>query len=402
MRTHWLPILLVASSALADPDGAAEREAHLKKAYDLERQNKWPEAVAEFDAALESQLSYPDRRPDIRVYAELGRSAMQAGDLAKAREADVRAVEVAKNLPDDRLEATALFHLGLVEEKSGEILSAKRSFEASLALAANPAAVAELTRLGNVAAKPTGCYDTVEQVLPPHRGLWMRDGKTVRSLRNDSWDDDAWYCDTPARVVVAEITGRTSIDAQRTRPSGTLYTLNRRTGAVAATPLASSSRCVDKCAPDGYAGCSRGSGCDLRSGTLGARALNAFSDGHWIGNRPALEVACGGDITITTRMICSTANHLAIIGPARAQQCSDDQQVLRIDVFDSTVARKHDVDGYDEEITPLLSADGDRDSSTAAPTYRFANVTLAITPGAQPTATLAIGKVSEDCLVLAF
>lgn len=47
-----------------------------------------------------------------------------------------------------------------------------------------------------------------------------------------------------------------------------------------------------------------------------------------------------------------------------------------------------------------FEANGDRDLAAATPTYRFGSVTLAIAPGAKPTAKLTVDQTTEDCFAL--
>jgi hypothetical protein len=89
---------------------------------------------------------------------------MLAGDLAVARKADMLAVG---RTTSDKLKATALFNLGTVEENSGDKLAARLSYEASLALAPNPAVKAALDKLGSVGGTmPKACYDVLDQIVP--------------------------------------------------------------------------------------------------------------------------------------------------------------------------------------------------------------------------------------------
>lgn len=94
-----VPIVLVMISGFAlaapkrdvKPATAAQRadyKKHMKAGWALQNKQKWAEAVVEFEAALAAVEA------DQRAFAELGFSAMNAGDFKKARRADEQAVQV--------------------------------------------------------------------------------------------------------------------------------------------------------------------------------------------------------------------------------------------------------------------------------------------------------------------
>jgi hypothetical protein len=120
----------------------ADYKKHVKAGYALQKQKKWAEAVVELEAAL---AAIPN---DQRAEAELGYSAMNAGDFAKARKADEQAVREAV---DKKVEAAARFNLGTVLERSGDKDGALKQYLASLQLRPNKTVEQAVGRLG---AKP--------------------------------------------------------------------------------------------------------------------------------------------------------------------------------------------------------------------------------------------------------
>jgi hypothetical protein len=372
VRRAGYAILLITAVVHAEPASKDDFHAHMKAGYDLEAQNKWTEAAAEFEVAV----AFKD---DARAYAELGWSAMLAGDLAKARKADVSAVGHATS---DKLKATALFNLGTVEEKSGDRLAARLSYEASLAVAPNPAVKVALDKLGSVSGTmPNACYDVRDQIVPATHGAFVRDDGAIRTL-----GPNLRYCDTPARVVIAEITGEKQVDVRTTALAGSAIAITRKTRAVATGALVSGSFCIDNCSPMGHAGCSEISGCMLRTSIAGARRFALYPSDRSIGDKDdaASRAACTPWMQHGS-LICSTAHHLAIVDDRR---CGDDKVGIHVTVHDARSGNQ------------TFEADGDRDLSAATPTYRFGSVTLAIAPGATPTAKLTVDKTTEDCLAL--
>ncbi|HEY1812332.1 MAG TPA: hypothetical protein VGG74_08230 [Kofleriaceae bacterium] len=121
---------------------------HVKRGWALQKQLEWAAAVPEFEAALAAIPA------DQRALSELGFSAMNAGDFAKARRADEEAVRVAI---DKNLRAASLYNLGLVQEKSADVDGARASFAASLALRPNKTVEQEVAKLGGSAAPPAFC-----------------------------------------------------------------------------------------------------------------------------------------------------------------------------------------------------------------------------------------------------
>ncbi|MBV8763090.1 MAG: tetratricopeptide repeat protein, partial [Deltaproteobacteria bacterium] len=114
----------------------------------LQKQKQWSQAVDEFEAALAALDG------DQRALAELGFSAMNAGDYPAARDADQQAARVAL---DPNVKAAALFNLGTVELKLGDVDAARLSFQRSLELRANKTVQAELVKLGTASDSKPFC-----------------------------------------------------------------------------------------------------------------------------------------------------------------------------------------------------------------------------------------------------
>lgn len=120
----------------------AEFRKHMKAGWAAQKQHAWADATSEFEAA--SKILDGEQR----ALAELGWSAMNAGDYVKARKADEQAVGIAI---DPKVKASALYNLGMVQEKAGDKDGALRSFRVSLDLRPNKIVEAELAKLGGSA-----------------------------------------------------------------------------------------------------------------------------------------------------------------------------------------------------------------------------------------------------------
>jgi hypothetical protein len=88
---------------------------------------------------------------DQRAETELGLSAMQAGDLDKAKRADEIAVSQAV---DHKVEAMARFNYGALLEKTGDTTGALKQYTASLALRPNATVQAAADRLAKSTNAP--------------------------------------------------------------------------------------------------------------------------------------------------------------------------------------------------------------------------------------------------------
>jgi hypothetical protein len=127
------------------PAQRAEYKKRMTAGWALQKQEKWAEAVVEFEAATHAIEA------DQRAVAELGFSAMNAGDFAKARRADDEAVQVAA---DKKVKAAALYNLGVVLEKSNDKVGALRAYLASLQLRPNKTVEQAVGHLGATPEKP--------------------------------------------------------------------------------------------------------------------------------------------------------------------------------------------------------------------------------------------------------
>jgi hypothetical protein len=120
----------------------AELKKRMKAGWALQKANKWAEAIPEFEAALAAVAD------EQRALAELGWSAMHAGDFAKARKMTEQAIRVAA---DKNVKASVLFNLGQIQEKTSDRDGALKSYVASLKLRPNAIVEKALAALG---AKP--------------------------------------------------------------------------------------------------------------------------------------------------------------------------------------------------------------------------------------------------------
>ena len=110
----------------------------MKAGAAFEDQNKWNEALNEFEAALTAKPN------DARALTEVGFCANFAGKLDRAKEASIAAIAAAKD--DKSLRGAALFNLGLSVEKTMPH-AANALYSESLRVRPNRAVNARLTKL---------------------------------------------------------------------------------------------------------------------------------------------------------------------------------------------------------------------------------------------------------------
>ena len=122
----------------------AEYKRRLQAGRTLAKATKWPEAIAELEAAL---ALLPG---DDRALAELSFAYMASGDLAKARKAGRAAVGATT---DPKLKAAALYNLGRAEETAAPDRAAAL-YRESLALRPNATVEKRLAGLATAAAAP--------------------------------------------------------------------------------------------------------------------------------------------------------------------------------------------------------------------------------------------------------
>jgi tetratricopeptide (TPR) repeat protein len=131
-------------------EARAEYRKRLQAGRTLAKAAKWPEAIAELEAAL---VAIPG---DDRALSELSFAAMSSGDAAKARTAGRQAVLVAT---DPKIKAAALYNLGRVEEVAAPAKAAAL-YKESLALRPNKIVqqrLADLATRGADVAAPLPC-----------------------------------------------------------------------------------------------------------------------------------------------------------------------------------------------------------------------------------------------------
>lgn len=131
-------------------EARAEYRKRLQAGRTLAKAAKWPEAIAELEAAL---VAIPG---DDRALAELSFAAMSAGDADKARKAGRQAVLAAT---EPKIKAAALYNLGRVEEAKAPDKAAAL-YKESLALRPNAIVskrLADLSVRGSFAPQPPPC-----------------------------------------------------------------------------------------------------------------------------------------------------------------------------------------------------------------------------------------------------
>jgi tetratricopeptide (TPR) repeat protein len=148
----------------ADAKKADARDVtkHLADGRKLAAKKDWKGAITEYEAALKSAPS------DARVLGELGWAALQAGDLAKAKDANKRALASVKN-PTQR--AQILYNVGRVAEEEKDNDAAKAAYSESLGLRDNKEVAKHLEAVGGkpdeIARAFATCnegYDTVKDL----------------------------------------------------------------------------------------------------------------------------------------------------------------------------------------------------------------------------------------------
>lgn len=122
--------------------------AHLRAGRSLGRDQRWGEAMREFERALEAMPM------DGRALTELGWAAFQAGDYDRARAANRDATGAST---DAKVRAAALYNLGRVAEALAQTDEAAHYYRSSLELRPSPGVrerLAGLKALAGGAAKP--------------------------------------------------------------------------------------------------------------------------------------------------------------------------------------------------------------------------------------------------------
>lgn len=132
---------------------------HLTAGRKLAGKKDWKGAITEFEEALKTSPK------DARVLGELGWAALQAGDLAKAKDANKRALAVASN-PSQR--AQILYNTGRVAEEEKDLVAAKAAYAESLGLRDNKEVAKRFESVGGksdeIARGFSTCTDGVDSL----------------------------------------------------------------------------------------------------------------------------------------------------------------------------------------------------------------------------------------------
>jgi len=179
--TRLLPLL-------DDPRGALE--VHLQRGRVLELQGQWPEAEADYRAALALSGQIADAAAEARCCRLLGTLCRLRGDYAAALPWLEQARAACERLDDGDGLAQTLIEEGIVWLRQGEYANARRASEAGLALAraaADPRAAAlALNTLAGIALNqgdPETARGQFEESLALRREIGDRVGISV-SLNN--------------------------------------------------------------------------------------------------------------------------------------------------------------------------------------------------------------------------
>ncbi|MFO0618465.1 MAG: tetratricopeptide repeat protein [Polyangiaceae bacterium] len=152
-------VKVAASSAPKKPPAPAKADTqsavkHLTAGRKLAGKKDWKGAIAEYEEALKISPK------DGRALGELGFAALQAGDLAKAKDANKRALAVA-SAPAQR--AQILYNIGRVAEEEKDTAAAKAAYGESLSLRENKEVAKRFAGVGGkpeeIASSPTLCAD---------------------------------------------------------------------------------------------------------------------------------------------------------------------------------------------------------------------------------------------------
>lgn len=152
----------------------------MKAGWAAQKDKKWADAVVAFEAAL---AAIPN---EARALAELGWSAMNAGDYKKAKVIDEQAVATAL---DKKVKASGLYNLGQVLEKLGDKPGALRAYAQSITLRPNKTVEAAILALGadpaqppepwcKVGLAPCDCLKSFAMYLDPETATCAKDATT--------------------------------------------------------------------------------------------------------------------------------------------------------------------------------------------------------------------------------
>jgi hypothetical protein len=258
------------------------------------------------------------------------------------------------------------------------------------------------------ATLPAGCHEAGDGALiyPPFdddapASLSYRDAKGVHTGGFD-------LCDLPDRVVVVDSKTTSTVDPMVLRLTGAVITTPRGKGSTARYPIGSGSQCVDRCngPGGGYAGCSVGAGCSVKSAAPGASVVNL-----------GLEERTGGD---KTQLGCGPIDH-DYIG-----LCATRDRLVLMDTVDCKLGKVRGrfrlrLRSYERGATrsdgstaaePSFERNGDyfpAGSKLGVWSYRFpeagdgaGDMLLTFTVGAKPDATLTTAGATTPCVAFSF
>jgi tetratricopeptide (TPR) repeat protein len=140
---------------------------HLKTGRKYEASRQWPQAVAEFEAALKV---FPD---EPRAVNELGWAAFQAGDLEKAKKANEQAL-AGSVTPQQK--GAALYNMGRVAEAAKDFKAAIDFYKRSVEVRPNSEAERRLKGL-TLSDEPIlakGPFDSIKAMCPELKKLESR------------------------------------------------------------------------------------------------------------------------------------------------------------------------------------------------------------------------------------
>ena len=148
-------LALITTAAYADAPkkpalSAADQKAYkaaLKKGRELEGKKQFPQAIAQFEAALQVA---PD---DAAALAEIGWTAFQAKDLKRAEQATKKALA---NQAAPNIRGAVLFNLGMIREAQNDKAGAIAAYKESLSVRPNAIVRAQLAKLDSSATTAEG------------------------------------------------------------------------------------------------------------------------------------------------------------------------------------------------------------------------------------------------------
>jgi hypothetical protein len=127
---------------------------HLNKGRELAKKADYKTALAELDKALALAPQDP------RVLAEIGWAAFKAGDLARAKDANKKALAATS---DTKLRAQILYNIGRVAEEQKDTEAALRAYRDSLALRDNAEVKKRFEALGGSADDLARAWSTCNE-----------------------------------------------------------------------------------------------------------------------------------------------------------------------------------------------------------------------------------------------